>query len=536
MIKPLVIRPLFHGCVAAGVAVAVNQGLPLLHRAFKPGLNLLPSAGLGIISGIFYSATFDLLASHTHFHPIAIHAISILTSAIATYSIALAAAAAGIIAMPSLATLGAVVAAATIANFVIRLIFKGPYPSKPILPANVQLHPPRQRVPIWPVVAPAINPKSDPNLNRSWAAGPAASPSQWSWPADLNTIALSEASKKEIEAFLNEVVPQIVASKQMPAFHRRGEEFVLNGKSWKLPRTLTFIADPNTKQLAGILLNVSSKRVGILGKGGQRTVKKCYNLTTGEMVVKKGAASPYEVELLKSLNGTKGFEALSYVRVIPDKRRAGRIKTHLITPIATGSLDKLLAGSPKLQAKEIRDLMLPLFQGMEKLHAHPGRTSFPGGMKVPSYKSYHLDIKPENLLYKKTPQGYEACVSDVGTVNDIPYVWYTRGWLSPEKARELHNGDAVKFLTQHGQHDDIWNMALVLTCLLKGSSTHALSSCYQPDTLKQREVDGHLASHRKMAKNRNAALWEIARKMLQVDPAKRLTMHQAREELEKMVV
>lgn len=558
----IIVRHLLPASISASAGVCASYCGSYLGKSFVTGLTILPSAGLGIISGLSYSIMVETLTSKTLLKPIFIHSFSILTSVVATADAAFLSSSASWIAMPTLASLGLLIASAIVCNMIYRSIFAKPHVTAPKEPQVAQLPaepgqvPPKPQ-PVKPFPKAEIVPIAPRNeIIKPWAAKPAEHPEIWFWPSDLKKIGLSEQIKYEIDAFLRQVVPQIAAIDQFPAFLKKGdayyikknEEYSINGSILTMPRTLYFAVDPKTKRLSAILLNISKKNVKQLGKGGQRTVKVCYNLTAGRHVVKKAACSPYEVELLKVLNGTKGFESLSQVRVtkFTAGENKGKPKARLITPLYAGSLSNLLASSPNLEARDIKNLMISYFSGLEKLHSVVGRTSFPNGKKYQlGYKSYHLDISPENLLYTRTSNGIDGVITDAGTVNDIPHIWSKQHWLSPEKAKQLKAErpaeENASFLAKHGQHDDLWNMGLVLTSLLRGNYSHILT--HRPaHTLTQREVDAEIARQKPFAsslttkRNAKAAMWEIARRLLQIAPEQRLTASQARQEFERVAV
>lgn len=563
MSQSLIVRHLLPSAVSASAGVCASYCGFYLGKSFVTGLNVLPSAGLGVISGLSYSIMVETLTSKTLLKPLFIHTFSILTSAAATAGAAFLASSASLIAMPSLASLGLLIAAAVVCNMIYRSVFAGPNLPAPKGPQVAQL--PAQPRPaqrqresgqLYPKAGViAIPPRNE--VIKPWAAKAAEHPELWSWPADLQKIGMSENTRQSIDDFLREVVPQIAATNQLPQFLKKGDAYyikknekcTINGRNFTLPRTLYFAVDPVTQRLSAILLNISKKNVSVLGKGTQRTVKVCYNLTSGRHVVKKAACSAYEVELLKALKDTKGFESLSQVRVTKHTHgdNKGSPKARLITPLYSGSLSKLLLSAPNLTAKDIKNLMVSYFNGLEKLHSVRGRTSFPDGKKYQlEYKSYHLDISPENLLYIRTSNGYDGVITDAGSVNDIPQIWYKHHWLSPEKDKliqaERPSEENASFLAQHGQHDDLWNMGLILTSLLTGGYCHILSR-KQARGLTQREVDAEIARQKPSAvfsltmnRNAKAAMWEIARRLLQVDPKQRLTAAQARQEFERVAV
>jgi serine/threonine protein kinase len=260
-------------------------------------------------------------------------------------------------------------------------------------------------------------------------------------------------------------------------------------------------------------------------------------------MVKKGACSAYEVELMKSMNGSSGMEPLHFVRVVPEKRSPGLSKTHLITELYEGNLEDLLK-KPKLHltAKDVKDLALPLFAGLQRLHVEPGRTQFPGKMQhIDQYRSYHQDIKPGNLLFKRQPEkGYTAVITDMGSVNDLSTIWKSDGWISPEKDQALcapwTANSIISYNTHDGRFDDLWNMGLVLTCLLKNSPENLI---HNQDVRRLTQWQVNLLIQQQMVKERDRSklkMWGLVRKLLQVNKENRISAQQMREALEKVRV
>lgn len=501
MVQSLPVRHLLPAAVGAVCVSGVTATGPLVHPTLATGLGVFPAAGLGVLAGLFYSATYDLLSSQISLPNLTKHAISFLTSGTAVYGIALAVSTAGWMVMPSAMALGAVITTAILVDIFCRWLF---------CPETVSNG--------W-----------QKGLFRPWTGPSHTDPTQWRWPVHLEEIGVSPEAKELLDSFLKEVIPQIIASKQIPAFHRKEERFELFGKQWKLPRTLTFMADPQTQQLSAILLNVH--KGAPLARGSQRTPKVCYNLTTGEKMVKKSPASPYEVDLLKTMNGTQGIEPLSYVRVVPCKNSASQEKSHLVTPYYEGgSFDQLLEKGPTFSKKQIWQILFSISTGLKKLHDQPGRTRFPSrNYPELQYRSSHLDLKPENLLYKMQGDSYELVISDFGSVNDLPNIWGTEGWDSPEKDWLMHRSgteqEHIDFITRFGQKSDLWNVGLILTWLLLGSSRNALSlsSIEKPRFLTQDSVDSILDQcAARDPQKENGPFWALANQLLQVDPDKRM--------------
>lgn len=570
--------------LGAAVAVGVSEYGALAGKAFFTGLRALPSAGLGAVAGIFYSATYDMLPAKTGFRNLAHHAIALLTSAVLTYGVTFAAATAGVIAMPTLTSLGALFAAAVLSNMLFRAIFGGSHPRKePEVKPAPPTKPPTEPTPAKPISAPKpISPPaaklSKPRTIPKVAASapkivapppipeaPPAAPSPCIWPSDLNDIGIyswDPGTKKELDEYLRVAVEDIMTTGVIPPIRRKNDLFAFNGKLWKLPRTVTFIEDPKTKKLAAILLSVSTMRVPALGKGKDRTAKVIYDLLTGQRMVKKAANKDdpdAEIALLQTLNGSKGIEPLIHIRKVRDKRTYSE-KTQLITPLFKGTVDKLLASNPTLSAKDIRNMMLSLLTGLEKLHALPGKTK---GFNPRSFRSYHSDIKPANLLYDKTSAGYDAVVSDMETVNKVDELWATMAWMSPRKLKQWYRLEAhldnADYNMQNSQHDDIWSMGLVFASLLKNKLHQGvrwkgiapLACIYQKlelnnndsniATIKQHELDDEIRQNKAAtALNPDGSakekMWDIVQRMLAVQSNRRYTAKEAREALEVVIV
>lgn len=172
---------------SSAIAGAVNYGF--LGHSFR-------GAGVGALAGLFYSATHDILKTKSE-NGFINHSFAILTSVLLTYGISKAAAAAGLIAAPTLAGFGALVGSAILVNLITRLIFKprtpepvsakpklsqlppqqasakhfdsvrlepvqpGPEPLGHVLPGHVNIEPQQNQRPLLPVVNPVpVQPKT----------------------------------------------------------------------------------------------------------------------------------------------------------------------------------------------------------------------------------------------------------------------------------------------------------------------------------------------------------------------------------------
>ncbi|MCE5316856.1 MAG: hypothetical protein LLG04_05775 [Parachlamydia sp.] len=583
----------FAAAASIGTAELVPKIGMMAGKGFVSCLSAGPAAIFGAVTGIFYSVIYDLLTYRTGIHSLKSHVIAVLGSAGTTFAIAHVTASAGLIAISSLPALGLLIAAAIAADMVYRAIFGGQHPRKlPIeLPKRESIKEPAEKsrhclslvvpqarmpsfrlpqiqplplpqamvAPAAPLPAPAA--LASPPLRLVLPAGrsirplPAAyQPTRWIWPEKLSEIGIeSEMVKQQIEEYLLEVRSEIEAGR-IPEFHRKQISFDFKGKSWRLPRTLSFMVDTRTNQVSTILLSVSKDRVAPLGKGRGRTAKVIYNLTTGRKMCKKAVQNSNEVALLQALNGSEGIEPLDYVRTVGSK-------TQLITPLFKGTLDKLLK-SRDLTAEDMKKIMLQLLKGLEKLHQYPEiRTAS-------RTHSYHSDIKPSNILYDKE---LNVVISDMESVNDLNSFVGTPGWKSPQKRQAWGTFSRQQGITDynqnHSQGDDNWSMGLIFAAVLKNALDIVLGVAplrcilgkYHVEQVQDRfllkytlndsgisnitqaEIDQEIADEKvKLGSSANRVamgqMWDIVREMLSVDPQRRLSARQARERLEAVVL
>ena len=101
--------------------------------------SLLRGAGVGCIAGVVYSATHDILENSLKSKSGFVnHSVAIITSASITYGVALAAASAGLIAMPTLASFGALYAMAIAVDIIFRAFLNEKPKAPPAAPPPVK--------------------------------------------------------------------------------------------------------------------------------------------------------------------------------------------------------------------------------------------------------------------------------------------------------------------------------------------------------------------------------------------------------------
>lgn len=437
--------------------------------------------------------------------------------------------------------------------------------------------------------------------------------SPWKWPSDLNIIKISPAEKDVIDDFLTNHVAQI----RLKNISKKRIIKLDNGTTgFKLPITTFLIYEKSELKHAILILDKS--RFSVIGVGGSRKVKACYDLVTGEFLARKEAFRD-EIELLKLLNGSgsKGIPCFIgercvkkiksdplKVSIMPKKVRSEPLTkkekekveseplysetTQIIEKCYDGSLQALLNANQLNTVHSKIKAMDGFLAGISVLHD----TQFPFAFEdieeesqiistryfqVPSM---HLDIKPENILFKRLPDdSYETVISDFGIANRVEDVCGTPGFRAPElvklyndlycdtipfeykqKANPWIANRIIKHNIQYGQAADAWSAGLVLAAILKNQieGFYCPLDCisdrieplkkdksidYKISKLNQEDIDTDITQEAQKISNSNldpkdkeilVNLWRIVLNMLRIDPKERLSIDNARQLIVKI--
>lgn len=397
--------------------------------------------------------------------------------------------------------------------------------------------------------------------------------SRWVWPSDLSSLNITVAQQKRINEALRTVAEASFTYPQFSLNIVKSPKLV--GYTSKTIDVEIKIGDKVVKKTAipfNLIMLLKEQRLNqfllltnkIIGSGGQRKVKLCYNLNTGEFLVKKQIFTKCEHDLLDlaKKNPIRGLTACRYIHQVGTKFQS-------IESLYDGNLS-LLFGTSALESLEQKfSLIHDIFYGLNRLHGFSFNHPKLYGKKI---KLFHFDIKPENILIKKNPVSnkWEGAISDYGSLGDLYISGGTCGYKAPEEVKlEIklnenkqfyRDGDAYKFFnenlveehnTRGGQPMDIWASGLVIVSIMLGRITQfpkisipplsSIENCFisYPDTanpkdikiasLNQEQIDQdldnlELPSYR--TEEEKIAIqdtYKIIREMLQIDPNKRIS-------------
>lgn len=407
---------------------------------------------------------------------------------------------------------------------------------------------------------------------KSWYHSPLAKgkcplESQWFWPADLNELGLQGQDQVLIDQFLDENFDEMMSQDEPPAFPKHGTPLEMNGKQWTLPRTLFML--PGHR----VIFFPDQKKVGIVGKGGERTVKFAYDVTTGTFCAKKRIEWGTENEVLRFFhrNPCKGIVSCLGFREVPIEE--GKTKLQVIQPKYERTLTQLIRNND-LTFEEKIEITKDLFEGLTALHKRMTHTVVEDEVIVINRRTRertrrvdvthldhyvaHRDIKPSNILVQGRKN---AVLSDFGYCGKNGSLAGTRGYMPPEYLQHFNKrqkkSEKAEINMNLGQNKDVWAMGLTMVCLiegkygLKGTAPLPCIQRYLKVTNKklndqdltkitQEEIDqdidtliAHLPDDEEH--DMKVAVWNLVRDCLQVDYNDRITSEEAFQKLEEIL-
>ncbi len=398
------------------------------------------------------------------------------------------------------------------------------------------------------------------------------------WPADAAKLGLTDSQKTFLEKALSEVVPlafgeegdnhTLICSKVKSEGGTKRKLQLFHNTTLKnefdVPITVKVIRE-SPRRLSRIML--WSKE--IIAKGGERKVKRCYDLMTGEFSVRKKCLSN-SIEKLVLLhfkkNPVPGIEPVQDIL----SKDPGFKSDHIIEPVFEGTLRNLLGHIKKKE--DVLSIMQQLLTGLSALHAFtPTEVTIDlEGITTRTFpKATHLDINLSNILLRKSEGKWEAVLIDFGVSGNFAPGNGTIGYLSPAEVKlrgqVYPNGPGTppiavsdefkKKLPPIGQKRDVWALGLIFTSLLTGridvvqiSKKDRIVGIITPplqsindlflkgskggfydghlSDLQQDSIDGDIAAW-KVKTPDYASLWGLISKMLRVDPEERVSASEA---------
>ncbi|CAD8051241.1 unnamed protein product [Paramecium sonneborni] len=175
-----------------------------------------------------------------------------------------------------------------------------------------------------------------------------------------------------------------------------------------------------------------------------------------------------------------------------------------------GSLYDKVKNRPQFNSFEIEILIFTLLEGLQQMH---------------SKHIMHRDLKPENILFRKPNNIQSVCIADFGlaqNADEYPYLFNrcgTPGFVAPE----------VLNCKDGGRYDpicDVYSLGLIFYILLTGKPAFPGKS-YNDVLAKNRKSE--ISFEGALFENVPQQAYDLLRKMLEIEPNKRITAQQALE-------
>lgn len=346
---------------------------------------------------------------------------------------------------------------------------------------------------------------------------------QFYWPENLNLLGITEEERQKLDDLLNGLKDQL-------STERLEHPWKLERKVEDLPLSLLIV--PGGDGTVGkVFLLPRSEKVGIVGEGSYKAVKKAYDLTSGDFLVKK-ITSEREGQTVKNLQDQKRVLKL---RAETKKVVNGENMLRQYEPLADGTLRNIVGRS--MTKKQKVDLIKQLLKALNAFHE---KTTQKGS------RYYHGDIKPDNILYKQEADGtIQLFFADFGFTNRRSIAG-SPAWISPEHAvrwLKLETLDPQDRKVQ-GNELDVWAIGLVIASLLAGRNfPREFLKCEseKDETLEalckltQADVDEQILRYQGLERDSGLKRnWDIVRGMLSVDPKERWAAEQALEQFQEI--
>ena len=261
-----------------------------------------------------------------------------------------------------------------------------------------------------------------------------------------------------------------------------------------------------------------------IGRGMTSVVKRCVRRATGEQFAVKiidlagestgpqqgheiRASTHNEIRILSEISGHANI-----IRLI----ETFEISTSIFLVfelLARGELFDYLTEVVKCGERQTRRIMRELLTAVEHLHARD---------------IVHRDIKPENILLDEL---LHVHLSDFGfAAQGAEGVVYrellgTPGYMAPEMLKcSTSDRDGREWLRGYGKEIDVWACGVVMYSLLAGAPPFWHRKQL---VMLRRIVEGRYSFHKTDWQDVSHAAKDLIARLLVVDPAARLTAHEA---------
>ena len=389
---------------------------------------------------------------------------------------------------------------------------------------------------------------------------------KWKWPQDLSTLKISEEEKRQIEEILRHVIPEAIKAKTIPKQIHKWDSLQLKHKKIISPIGIAFLNDVQSA-FTGVVLLLNSSRGQVLGQGIQRKPKTCFHLTSGTPLAKILVVRN-EFTMLPFLqsNLSKGLPEIFGIRQVRDKKSSKREeKIQYFEELFEGNLADWIRDSKLTDHLKKRQVIQHLLLGLKFLHQAIITQEIPdyreaSGKKKYVHSVFHGDLKPQNIGLN----AFNAALIDFGLANTIELLAGSFAYQHPALIKVYFESCEIfppNFTAKYGPKFDMWSLGLLMVIILKNhfSSVEHLKLSEIPPLkfiekriqlgnqfphlelihLIQEEVNKELNILKRedaLLKDQEilVPLWDLAAKMLQVDPSKCISADAALLELKQI--
>ena len=293
------------------------------------------------------------------------------------------------------------------------------------------------------------------------------------WPKDGSFLGLTDAQRQETDQ-------HIQAALRADSFGH--DKKILTYQRHGVPHTATLpvkIAITKVNSHHAVYLYAQK----VFAKGGERKVKCAYHLTSGTFFVKKRIVGPFEKRILELLFNSRVSRGLSLnVAWLQGTTKTNNPKISLLEPLCDGELTVLYGSQPFEEFSNKYQIILDLLEELNCLHSAiitKAEVNLLGQtLRLPNYKAFHGDLKPENVLVYQQNGQWRALLSDFGKSSSNPLSeTLSIGYSSPERIRFYKSGfssidelqnllNLCNFNINNGSKIDLWAGGLLILSIL----------------------------------------------------------------------
>jgi len=249
----------------------------------------------------------------------------------------------------------------------------------------------------------------------------------------------------------------------------------------------------------------------ILGEGMDGEVRKAVHKTNGQQcavkIISKTAMDEDEIAALTNeINILSEIDHPNVVKLYEAFETDEKLYI-VLELMEGGELFDRIIESEFFSENEAKEVLLPIIDAVSYWHE----------MDI-----IHRDLKPENLLYESADEESLIKISDFGLVKWVPQSTFattacgTPGYIAPE----------IIMCKRYGKQVDVWSIGIILYILLWGYPP--FYSDWNSELFEMIKA-GKFEFHASYWDQVSANAKDLIKKLLTVDPTKRITLEEVKE-------